>query len=127
MPNMSLPFQGGCACGAIRYESTAKPTMMLHCHCRDCQRSSGGPFSSFVVVPSDAFKLLQGSLRFHASPSEMGGKTRRGFALTVAPRLSASLSRSRKLLRSGLRAWTILAGSTRKWMCGPQTRIRGLR
>jgi len=34
---------------------------------------------SFVIVPKEAFKLLQGSLRFHASPSEMGGKTRRGF------------------------------------------------
>src|ERR1043166_9511529 len=53
--------------------------MMLQCHCRDCQRSSGGPFSSFVVVPAEGFKLLQGSLRFHASPSEMGGMTRRGF------------------------------------------------
>ena len=35
--------------------------------------------SSFVIVPTEAFKLLQGSPRFHASPSEMGGKTRRGF------------------------------------------------
>ena len=42
-------------------------------------RSSGGPFSSFVIVPTEAFKLLQGSLRFHASPSELGGMTRRGF------------------------------------------------
>lgn len=52
---------------------------MLNCHCRDCQRSSGGPFSSFAVMPAQAFKLVQGSLRFHASPSEMGGMTRRGF------------------------------------------------
>ena len=52
---------------------------MLHCHCRDCQRASGGPFSSFVIVPSEAFKLLQGSPRFHGSPSEMGGQTHRGF------------------------------------------------
>src|SRR4029078_7784573 len=79
MTNVSIPFSGGCACGSIRYESTSKPTMMLHCHCRDCQRSSGGPFSSFVVLPVDACKLLQDSLRFHASPSERGGKTRRGF------------------------------------------------
>ncbi|MDB6064634.1 MAG: Gfa-like protein [Pedosphaera sp.] len=79
MTKITTPFSGGCACGAIRYESTAEPVMMLHCHCRDCQQSSGGPFSSFVIVPTEAFKLLQGSLRFHASPSEMGGKTRRGF------------------------------------------------
>jgi hypothetical protein len=79
MATITTPFTGGCACGAVRYQSTAKPVVMLHCHCRDCQRSSGGPFSSFVVVPAAGFKLLQGSPRFHATPSEMGGKTRRGF------------------------------------------------
>src|ERR1700751_4180849 len=75
----TTPFTGGCACGAIRYESTAKAVLMLHCHCRDCQRASGGPFSSFVIVTAEGFKLLQGSPRFHASPSEKGGMTRRGF------------------------------------------------
>src|SRR5882762_1408411 len=54
MTKINTPFSGGCACGAIRYESTAEPLMMLHCHCRDCQQSSGGPFSSFVIVPTQA-------------------------------------------------------------------------
>src|SRR4029077_20757575 len=79
MTTITTPFSGGCACGATRYESTGEPVMMLHCHCRDCQQFSGGPFSSFVIVPTEAFRLLQGSLRFHASPSQMGGKTHRGF------------------------------------------------
>jgi hypothetical protein len=79
MNKIKVPFTGGCACGVIRYESKVEPIMMIHCHCRDCQRSSGGPYASFVVVPTEAFKLLQGSLRFHASPSERGGKTSRGF------------------------------------------------
>src|ERR671931_2966144 len=79
MKRISTPFSGGCACGAIRYESTAEPKAMFHCHCRDCQRASGGPFSSYVIVPAEAFKILEGSLRFHDSPSERGGKTHRGF------------------------------------------------
>jgi hypothetical protein len=79
MTTPTLPFSGGCACGAIRYESTAEPVVMLHCHCRDCQRASGGPFSAFVIVPTEAFKLSKGIPRFHASPSEAGGMTRRGF------------------------------------------------
>jgi hypothetical protein len=79
MSEPRIPFSGGCACGTIRYESTAEPLLMLHCHCRDCQRSSGGPFSSFVIVPKDTFELRQGSLHFHDSPSERGGKTHRGF------------------------------------------------
>src|SRR6186713_1740180 len=79
MSTKTAPFAGGCACGGIRYEATAEPVIMLNCHCRDCQRSSGGPFSSFVIVPTEAFKLLRGSPHFHASPSEAGGMTRRGF------------------------------------------------
>jgi len=79
MTTTTTPFSGGCACGAIRYESKAEPVLMLHCHCRDCQRASGGPYSSYVIVPADAFKILQGSPHFHASPSEAGGKTHRGF------------------------------------------------
>src|SRR5256885_4006741 len=79
MSKIKIPLTSGCACGAVRYESTTEPALMLHCHCRDCQQSSGGPFSAFVVVPTAAFKVVQGSLRFHASPSEMGGMTRRGF------------------------------------------------
>jgi hypothetical protein len=46
---MKLPFTGGCACGAIRYECNAEPIMMGKCHCRDCQHISGGPF-----VPSSS-------------------------------------------------------------------------
>lgn len=72
-------FSGGCACESVRYEATGDSIIMLHCHCRDCQRSSGGPFASFVVMPKEAFHLSQGSLRFHATPSEMGGLTHRGF------------------------------------------------
>jgi len=77
--SIPTPFTGGCACGAIRYESTAAPVFMLNCHCRDCQRSSGGPFASLVIVPTEAFTLTQGSPRYYGTQSEMGGKTQRGF------------------------------------------------
>jgi hypothetical protein len=79
MSKIIPPFSGGCACGAIRYECTAEPVLTLHCHCRDCQRSSGGPFSSFVAVPAESFHLRQGDLKSHVSPSDAGGQTRRAF------------------------------------------------
>jgi hypothetical protein len=79
MTSISLPLSGGCACGAVRYESTAEPVLMLHCHCRDCQRATGGGHSLLVVVPAAAFRVLQGEPRWHASPSEAGGMTRRAF------------------------------------------------
>ena len=42
---VSVPFGGGCACGAIRYQCTALPLFVFQCHCRDCQRATGGPFA----------------------------------------------------------------------------------
>lgn len=77
--NTPTPFSGGCSCRAVRYESTAAPVVMVHCHCRDCQRFSGGPFLSLAVVPRETLKLTQGTPHFHATPSEAGGKTHRGF------------------------------------------------
>lgn len=79
MSTTTTSISGGCACGAIRYEANAEPVVMLHCHCQDCQKASGGPFSSMVVVPRDAFTLLQGTPRYYDSPSEAGGRTHRGF------------------------------------------------
>jgi hypothetical protein len=53
---MDKTISGGCACGAIRYEAGA-PTFMLNCHCRDCQRASGGAYAPFVVVPGSSIKI----------------------------------------------------------------------
>ena len=77
--DMQIPFSGGCACGAIRYECTDKPLGMHNCHCRDCQRASGGPFSPVIVVPAVAFRILQGPLSFYAVAGHFGADTHRGF------------------------------------------------
>ncbi len=75
---MNIPFSGGCACGAIRYECTAEPIHMSFCHCRNCQRATGGPFKSAVAVPAEAFKLLRGSPRYSVL-SGIDGNAKRGF------------------------------------------------
>lgn len=47
MPSIS----GNCLCGSVTYESSAEPAMIAVCHCTDCQRQSGSPFSVNVLVP----------------------------------------------------------------------------
>lgn len=44
---MSAPggLAGGCACGAVRYRLTNSPMIVHACHCRDCQKISGGAFA----------------------------------------------------------------------------------
>ena len=60
---------------------------MFCCHCRDCQQAGGGPYSPAVLVPSDAFKLTQGSPKYFASPSEAGGAHTRGFCADCGSRV----------------------------------------
>ena len=76
---MKQPITGGCACGTVRYEASAEPIVMLQCHCRDCQLATGGPCASYVVLPSDSFKITHGGPAHHLTESLAMGHQRRGF------------------------------------------------
>ncbi len=52
---------------------------MLKCHCRDCQRVSGGGFVCAVVVPADSLTLTGSVPKYQFQPSEGGGLHKRGF------------------------------------------------
>jgi hypothetical protein len=93
-PIMTIPFYGGCACGAIRYECTAEPLEMFRCHCRDCQQATGGPYSPAVLVPSKAFKLTRGLPKYYAVPSVAGGTHTRGFCPDCGSRLLGAVDPS---------------------------------
>ena len=45
-------ISGGCLCGSVRYSTEAEPAMVAVCHCSDCQKQSGSPFSVNVLVPN---------------------------------------------------------------------------
>lgn len=74
---MPIRFQGGCACGAVRYESSADPQFSFHCQCRQCQRASGTGHASLFVVPADAL-TLRGTLKFHDQKADSGNTISRG-------------------------------------------------
>lgn len=75
---MNLPFSGGCACGAIRYTGARAPLAMINCHCSDCQRSSGAPFASGIVVMT-ADLAISGTPKTHAVRADSGKSVTRGF------------------------------------------------
>lgn len=76
---MVAPFQGGCRCGAVRYEVSAEPFAVMNCHCRDCQYASGGGFTTAVVVPKPAFKLTKGTPKRHTVKGDSGKDIARSF------------------------------------------------
>jgi len=73
---------------AVRYECAAEPLLMFNCHCRACQQVAGGPYVPVWIVPSKAFKLTQGKLRYHFTNSIRGERhpNKRVFAPTAAHR-----------------------------------------
>jgi hypothetical protein len=76
---VSVPFLGGCACGAIRYECTAPPLYMGNCHCRDCQRETGSAFAPTIGVAATALAITQGEPKYHTVTADSGNPVRRGF------------------------------------------------
>lgn len=57
---MTHPYSGGCACGAIRYETRHAPVFQNHCQCRDCQRRSGTGHGSYLTFPARADMAVTG-------------------------------------------------------------------
>ena len=81
---MNAIFTGGCLCGAVRYESTAKPIRGVICHCSLCRRHSGAPALAFVHFPRAVFRWVGAEpKRYRSSP-----EAERGFCPTCGSTIS---------------------------------------
>jgi hypothetical protein len=47
---------GGCLCGDVRYTVSATPDHAVYCHCGMCRKSSGAPYTGWLVVATEAVK-----------------------------------------------------------------------
>jgi hypothetical protein len=67
-------IEGGCLCGACRYETDAAPINVRACHCRLCQKATGAPLYARVMVPLDQVTMTGPIGWYHSSDA-----LRRGF------------------------------------------------
>jgi hypothetical protein len=51
---MTITRTGGCQCGRVRYSAQLESNDAYLCHCRMCQRATGGFAAAFVEVPVEA-------------------------------------------------------------------------
>ena len=66
---MRPPVTGGCQCGAVRY-ALSSPLKDAHfCHCRMCQRATGGLFAALAAVPKADIVWTNGAPKFFPSSS----------------------------------------------------------
>ena len=66
--------QGGCICGAVRYEMLAAPLRVTICHCRFCQRATGSAYMVEPVFRLEDLRITRGSPATYRHRSEGSGK-----------------------------------------------------
>ena len=127
---MKIPFTGGCACRAIRYECSEFPVRMINCHCRDCQIAGGGAYSPTLIMAATAVHLTTGAAKQFAKTAQSGKISVRGFCAECGTPLFAASSARPKFI--GIRAaslddptWftaeaDVWVGSAQPWDCMDQ-------
>ena len=71
--------RGGCLCGKIEYEfDSSKVISAHHCHCKDCQKSTGSGKATIVMLPEEDL-TLSGNLKFYTVTGTAGSHISRGF------------------------------------------------
>jgi hypothetical protein len=66
---------------------------MLKCHCRDCQRSSGGAYQTYVVFPADGL-TISGELSHDKATGDAGFWVERSFCPRCGNPIAARLERA---------------------------------
>jgi hypothetical protein len=62
-------LEGGCLCGAVRYEAQGLSGSIVHCHCETCRKAHGAAFATTARTPRSGFRWTRGAdaLRLHES------------------------------------------------------------
>jgi hypothetical protein len=76
---MNGHYLGGCACGAVRYETRCEPIVSIHCQCRDCQRRSGTGHSSYLTFADRNDVKITGKVSEWDVAGDSGNKKRHAF------------------------------------------------
>lgn len=61
MTNWKLPWAAACLCGQVKMRITQPPMVAMACHCRSCQKLTGGAYSLTLMIPNDGFEVVEGA------------------------------------------------------------------
>ena len=79
---MTRTYSGGCACGAIRYETSSASVAEIHCQCRDCQKRSGTGHSSYLAFPRRIDVTITGEAKAWVVAGDNGNRKSHAFCPT---------------------------------------------
>lgn len=58
-----MKVEGGCYCGALRYEAEGDPAMKGQCFCRECQYITGGDSALLLGMVESGFAYTKGEAK----------------------------------------------------------------
>ena len=76
---METILNGGCLCGAVRYECSGDTNAASYCHCDDCKKATGGPYTVGVLVEAAKLRIVSGRLKGYTTIADSGRKITRQF------------------------------------------------
>jgi hypothetical protein len=134
---MSNSLSGRCLCGAVTYSADVEPMMVAICHCQDCQRQSGSPFSLNVAIDRAALTLEGASLKsFQTTGSDSGQTRERIFCSTCGSPVVTILAEADDMafIKAGTledRSWLapeleVFTDSAHPWVHAEDAEERGL-
>jgi hypothetical protein len=56
-----MHVEGGCYCGAVRYQADGDPAFKGLCYCRECRHVAGGSANIVMGMPVAGFSYTKGS------------------------------------------------------------------
>ena len=71
-------FTGSCHCGEISYTFSGEPLRQVNCHCKNCQKTSGGPYLANIFVSEDNL-LIKGSPKVYQHLADSGNQMTKKF------------------------------------------------
>jgi hypothetical protein len=77
-------IEGGCQCGAVRYEVTGSPILAAICHCTMCRRANAAPAVAWAMYKQEDVRFLGSEPTLYSSSSE----ARRGFCGACGTQIS---------------------------------------
>ena len=54
-------LQGGCWCGAVRYQVADEFLYALNCHCSRCRASTGSAFKALAGIEREKLEIVEGA------------------------------------------------------------------
>jgi hypothetical protein len=59
---------GGCACGAVRFQTRGEPDRVGLCHCMTCRKAHASAFNPFIVFAADQVEVTGETASWMSSP-----------------------------------------------------------